>query len=145
MITFGVVFWVDELTVWVPGEKFESHCASSLAAECMETQSDIPTRENVLFTDCFKAILVLLSHTQSSVTGKMGKSEDDIKKKIQVEVNQQNNIADTNPWIQANKSSFLNNKVYLFTSVYVTYESSKSGIFWSTAPVVMLRQQKQFG
>lgn len=58
-----------------------------LAAECMETQSDIPTRENVLFTGCFKAILVLLSDTQSSVTGKMGKSDNDIKKKIQVEVN----------------------------------------------------------
>ena len=43
-----------------------------LAAQRMKTQSDVPTRENVLFTDCFKAFLVLLNDTQWSVTGKMG-------------------------------------------------------------------------
>lgn len=47
----------------------------------METQSDVPTGEkNVLFTDCFKAILVLLSDTQRSAGGKTGESEDDTNK-----------------------------------------------------------------
>lgn len=52
-----------------------------LAAEWMETQSDVPTGEkNVLFTDCFKAILVLLSDTQWSAGGKTAESEDDTNK-----------------------------------------------------------------
>ncbi len=38
-------------------------------------QSDLPTRENVLFTDCFKAILVLLKDTQQSLTEKPEKEE----------------------------------------------------------------------
>lgn len=68
-----------------------------LAAERMETQSDVPTREKVLFTDCFKAILVLLSDTQRSVTAKMAESGDGINKKIQVDVNQQHHVADKHP------------------------------------------------
>lgn len=49
----------------------------------METQSDIPTRETVLFR-LFWLFLVLLSNTWWSVTGKMGEkweSEDGINKR----------------------------------------------------------------
>lgn len=58
----------------------------------METQSDVSTRENVLFTDCFKAALVLLSGTQWNVTGKMGEGEMIHTKKIQGAVTQQKNL-----------------------------------------------------
>lgn len=63
----------------------------------METQSDVPTRETVLFTDCFKATLVLPGDTQRSVTGKMGEGEDGVNKKIQGDVNQQHHVDDTYP------------------------------------------------
>lgn len=41
-------------------KQFESHRAGSLAAGCLVNGNtvDIPTRETVLFTDCFKAIVV---------------------------------------------------------------------------------------
>lgn len=48
----------------------------------MDTQSDVPSRENILFTECLKAVLVLLSNTQLSRTGKMGESLADTNKKM---------------------------------------------------------------
>lgn len=72
-------------------KKFESHCATLFG--CWLLQRSPPEK---LFTDCFKAVLVLLSDTQQSVTGreKMGKTVGGINKRYKLDVNQKHHVDD---------------------------------------------------